>query len=405
MRRSARILPFILGVWLLGVTLLRSFELPNEFAKAHWLIDYRFGFIKRGFIGSILSILSRFGVISRSENTIIVLSFAGIIMLYAMFFLVAWRIFKQTSWDTYSHWVLYVLVISPFVVTSGHFFGYFDAIIIIISFACVWLIIHRRIALCSLLTIIALLIHENFLVIGLPLMLFAMYSVRSNYDFSSKKISYPVFTTVITFLVIFISESVFIDRNQLRINLEAQFLNSGFVGGDWPRLIAMWITTSMLEYLRDQIYVFYARIFNIHTTVMILPSVLTMLLFIRERFKIPHQSKMMLYAVCTTCTPLLLHLVAWDTQRISAYTIVTAFGCVWICAETLPARSPAARPSLYAQLLIGSALVATCFMRLPLMNGRVDGVSMGVRIGLYAPVFMTLLFYYLRWNRQQLSSS
>lgn len=403
MRRSARVVPFILGVWLLGVTLLRSFELPNEFAKAHWLIDYRFGFIKRGFIGSIITLLSRLGVLPRSENTIILLSFVSMIILYAMFFLVMWRISRQMNWDTYSHCVLYVLMTSPFVLTSGHFFGYFDAIIIVISFACVWLIMHEKIALCSLLTIIALLIHENFLVIGLPLIIFAIHVRHNQHDRLNKKLLYPIFTAISTFLVIFLAETLFIDRSQLRVNLEAQFVSAGFISGDWPRLIAMWVTTSITEYARDQVYVFYARIFNTHTTMMILPSVLTILLFMRERFTLSRQSKMMLYASCATFAPILLHLVAWDTQRISAYTIVTAFGCLWICAETLPAIKQGERPALIAQLLIGIALAANCFMRLPLMNGKVDGVAMSVRIALYAPVFMTLLFYYVRWNRQHLS--
>src|SRR5262249_58668406 len=39
-------------VWALVVTCLRSARLPNNLATEHWLIDYRFGFVKRGLIGS-----------------------------------------------------------------------------------------------------------------------------------------------------------------------------------------------------------------------------------------------------------------------------------------------------------------------------------------------------------------
>src|SRR5207244_4304957 len=34
-------------LWTLAVTILRAARLPNDFAKEHWFIDYRFGFVKR----------------------------------------------------------------------------------------------------------------------------------------------------------------------------------------------------------------------------------------------------------------------------------------------------------------------------------------------------------------------
>jgi hypothetical protein len=398
MRRLGKLSPFFLGIWLLGTTLARSFELPNEFAKIHWLIDYRVGFIKRGFIGSVITILSRFGGIAKSENLINVVSFASIAIFYTLAFLVIWRVLKKTNYDSYSYCIAYILLSSPFVVTSGHFFGYFDTIIIIISFVCVWLIIHRKILLCSLLAMVALLIHENYLVIGFPLMIFAIYTTQSTADLPSKKeIFYPIIAVMATFLILFIAENLFTDKDQLRINLELQFNNAGFIDRDWSRVTAIWITTSMSDYLRNEVYGFYGRIFNFPITLMILPSVLAILLFTYEKFKPAPRSNVMLYALCTTVAPLLLHFIAWDTQRISAYTIVTAFGCLWICAETLPALRQADRPAPNAQLMIGIALAANCFLRLPLLRNKVDGLSVGVRIGLYAPVFLTLLFYYLRW--------
>ena len=37
------------------LTLSRTWRLPNSFANAHWLLDYRFGFVKRGLAGQLLS--------------------------------------------------------------------------------------------------------------------------------------------------------------------------------------------------------------------------------------------------------------------------------------------------------------------------------------------------------------
>jgi hypothetical protein len=403
--RFSKIFPFILGVWLLIVTLLRTFELPDPFVQAHWLIDYRLGFIKRGFIGSIITIFSHLGIIPRSEYIITVLSFVNTIVLYAMFFLILWRIFEKTSWDEYSYSILYILMTSPFVLTSGDFFGNFDPIIIVISFMCVWLIIHEKIIPCSILIIIALLIHENYLVIGFPLLLFTLYTTKNSHGRLRMKMIYPILVVFVTFLMIFIAENIFTDKNQLRVDLAKHLVESGIISEEWAGITAGWITTSMIRYLSVQMYFFFPRIFNAHTTLMILPSVVVMMLFIYERLNMSHRRTIMTYALCATFAPLLLHLVAWDTQRISAYTIVTAFGCLWICAETLPPSKTIGRPSPTSQILIGSALVANCFMQLPLVLGRAEEISTSVRIGLYAPVFLTLLVYYLRWKRLHESSA
>ena len=43
-------------VWALIVTVLRATRLPNDFSTEHWFIDYRFGFVKRGLIGTLVSL-------------------------------------------------------------------------------------------------------------------------------------------------------------------------------------------------------------------------------------------------------------------------------------------------------------------------------------------------------------
>jgi len=38
--------------WAMVITMARAVRYPNDFAEAHWLLDYRFGFIKRALAGS-----------------------------------------------------------------------------------------------------------------------------------------------------------------------------------------------------------------------------------------------------------------------------------------------------------------------------------------------------------------
>jgi hypothetical protein len=41
-----------LVAWAMVITMARAVRYPNDFAEAHWLLDYRFGLIRRGLAGS-----------------------------------------------------------------------------------------------------------------------------------------------------------------------------------------------------------------------------------------------------------------------------------------------------------------------------------------------------------------
>mgnify|MGYP001074915577 CR=1 FL=1 len=45
-----------LVAWAMAVTMARAVRCPNDFAEAHWLVDYRFGFIRRGLAGSLYAL-------------------------------------------------------------------------------------------------------------------------------------------------------------------------------------------------------------------------------------------------------------------------------------------------------------------------------------------------------------
>ena len=48
MRRWPPILSCVLMLGALVATVLRTIRWPNDWSEAHWLLDYRFGFVKRG---------------------------------------------------------------------------------------------------------------------------------------------------------------------------------------------------------------------------------------------------------------------------------------------------------------------------------------------------------------------
>ena len=42
-------------LWATLITILRALRWPNDWAEAHWLISYEFGFLKRALPGTIIS--------------------------------------------------------------------------------------------------------------------------------------------------------------------------------------------------------------------------------------------------------------------------------------------------------------------------------------------------------------
>jgi hypothetical protein len=78
-----------------------------------------------------------------------------------------------------------------------------------------------------------------------------------------------------------------------------------------------------------------------------------------------------------------MHAVAWDTARIWTYTIVVAFGCVWLCAE---ADRPA--PAAGRRVLLAAAVpivMANILASSPLMDGQTERFAASTRLLLYLP--------------------
>ncbi|MCX6553302.1 MAG: hypothetical protein NTY02_20235, partial [Acidobacteria bacterium] len=59
-----------LMAWAMAVTVARAARYPNDFAEAHWLLDYRFGLIRRGLAGSIFTLLTSARILTPSAGTV-----------------------------------------------------------------------------------------------------------------------------------------------------------------------------------------------------------------------------------------------------------------------------------------------------------------------------------------------
>src|SRR5262249_36160132 len=146
--------------WTLVVTMLRAARLPNKFSTEHWLIDYRFGFVKRGLVGSVLSVVTGLAGTPPSERLIDALAIAMFVIFCAALLYVALLVVRRSRWSTDMALAALVFLSSPFVVMSAHLIGYYDNIVILLTLLSLALLFRRRVWAGAAVQAVAILVHE-----------------------------------------------------------------------------------------------------------------------------------------------------------------------------------------------------------------------------------------------------
>jgi len=120
-------------LWAVVVTSSRATRLPNDFSKEHWFIDYRFGFLKRGLVGTIVSLATRLVDTRPTEALVNTLSTVLFVAFCAAFVWLAVHLLRRSGWSVEVALAVLVFLSSPFVVMSAHLIGDFDNIIILLT--------------------------------------------------------------------------------------------------------------------------------------------------------------------------------------------------------------------------------------------------------------------------------
>jgi ACR3 family arsenite efflux pump ArsB len=164
-----------LAGWAMAITMARAVRYPNDFAEAHWLLDYRFGFIKRGLAGSALTVFTWAGLARPTADTVAALSFAVFGLLAIALLAMTARLLNTAGPHSTSFAAAAVVATSPFVVMTAHFMGYMDHLGLLAAFGAAWLALRGRAWPAGVVSALGALVHESFLLVGLPLVLLAGY--------------------------------------------------------------------------------------------------------------------------------------------------------------------------------------------------------------------------------------
>jgi hypothetical protein len=384
-----------ISVMLIGtfiVTMVRTVRAPNDFAVAHWLLDYRLGFTKRAFLGSLVTLATRG---RPSERLIDGLACAVFAVFCLMAFTLCLQILRRSNWSNDAVLTMLVFLSSPFIVMSAQLIGYFDNIIFMMAVASILLIFRGRVWWAGLLQAIAMLIHENALLIGLPVVGFAWWLVNEQrVSRGERRLSLlPMLLPLIPFAALLIQQIFFFPPDYEQ-SLVRHLLSHDFFSPRYAGLFGRVLKPPTFNYDRLNEPFIVERLTSGFMYGIVVPSTFTILGFTVDSFRIRILSKKSIALIALCVLPQLIHVVAWDTARIWTYAIGIAFIAMWVLAQLAPLESRVSS----SQRLLGLAAVAVNIIVLtPLFDDQTDRLeNVGLRLLLYAPTMIAAIAMTLR---------
>ena len=395
--RSAAVAALALGMI---ATLARTARPPNPFARAHWLLDYRFGFMKRALQGQVLVILSRLGVLHLRRDTIFAVTYLMFTLLCIAMLGIMVRTLARDGWSRATFAVFAGFVTSAYVVTAAHLMGYLDHVIALLAMAAVWLAMRGRYWPAGIVIGAAMLVHETVLLTGIPVLLMAI-ALRPGAPRGRALAAAlaPMILPVTAGVAIFSSEQNAVHRMVLRDHLRQRLSAFRWVSDDMNIHVPEWLTTSFIQHIREQAHAFPSRITSPGFMFYIVPSMI--LLWLLSSALSGWRRSWMVVAAPVIALPLLLHLTAFDTAREWTLPLIVGLMCVWVASETGSGRAawgPVLR--VFAGLL-GTVIVLfnVFWMRYPLLDYLIDRYENWERALLYGPFFVMAALFVWRGSR------
>jgi hypothetical protein len=377
-------------LWMFGVTILRGLRTPGDWAEAHWLIDYRFGFLKRALPGTLLH------PFITQQNAETVIAVVATTLLGIFFITLAWMclgLLRRFSYQLVTILTALVFLTSPYIVMSAHLNGFYDNLLILFSIVGVLLVRRGRHVMVAVVMTIGILVHENIFLVGLPSVLFAMvyYQVQKDGQFSLKIIlrqAMPFLLPVIVFISLFLFQSYYLNGELLREQLAAHLSQFEFVERNRDKTVTDAFTVSFLDYTERQSQFFLGRIFNKNYLIRILPTLVMTLLFAGNVIpKNKNKGTLLVLLVIVSLIPLSLHLIARDTSRFWTFPLIAAFLGLWTISKSVDEIKFTNKFRSPYIIACTAVIVHNIFLQTPLMGGLSERYSNDMRLWLYFPAF------------------
>jgi len=364
------------------ITCLRAVRLPNNFATEHWLIDYRFGFVKRGLVGSIVAVVAATFRARPSDAAIEALAIAAFVTFCAAIVWVCIRMLTHSRWSGDVALAALVFLSSPFMVMSAHLVGYYDNIVVMLGIVSLALVFAGRIGSAAIVQGVSLLVHENTLLVTLPAVAWATYATAP-LSASLRRRMLPLLAPIGIFALLLVRQGT--APHHLERSLTHYLSGYPFVAATLPEVrVPHWITIGFYDSYRLHQGHFQERVLSQAMIALVFPSLLALLgaLFAGDAFVAVSPRTAVVLAICLL--PQAMHLLVWDTARTWTYSILCAFLVLWIDVETRPDR---AGSSQFVRFVLLAALLVNAIAATPLMDGLRERFEVTTRLLMYAPIF------------------
>jgi hypothetical protein len=371
-------------------------RLPNDFAEAHWLLDYRFGFVKRGLVGTFVSLLTASVGTRPTARLIAFLSIAAFAVFCAVMLAIAIRILARSQWSVTSVLTVLVFLTSPFMVMSAHLVGYYDNIIVLLTVASLTALIKGHPWSGAAIQAVAVLVHESSLLLGFPVFCLAWLVMRIEGRQRPAPLALvPLLLPPLAFGTIVLAGNI-LRPAELQQLFTARLSEFPFIQDNRNTLVPWWLTITFAEYYALEAPRFVERLSSPQMLWLMLPSVLGILGFVVLTFRSRVVWAGVIGALAVCAIPQLLHAVAVDTPRIWTYAILESYLVMWVYSELLRQRS---KRALALGPLLLLALATNILSRTPLMDREIDRVNVSTGVLVCAAAVGALVLS-LRSSRQ-----
>ena len=365
--RLRPLLSCLLLIGAMAATLARTLRGPNDWAEAHWLLDYRFGFVKRGLLGQLLGWACGDGV---GERAIAIASFGAFALFVGGLSYVAWRILRRCQWHPAAVAAVAAFATSPFVVLTGHLVGYFEHVFLLLGIASIWLALRGRVLLGSLVQAAALFVHEACIVLVFPAFALACLLRAARTPAGERSPSMLPLLVPMVIAALF-GRVIGAPPAGFRGQYAAWLGSHPFIENGYDAITAEQLTWSLTQFFETVWQFGIHRLMQPGSYGLVLPTIAVLLLLVLARRRIAACSFEAAALAFVMLVPQAMHLVAYDLERIFAFSIVTTWLAVWIYAETREhGADEVEAPGLFAVAVLTT--FANCVVTTPLLDNEID---------------------------------
>lgn len=355
----------LLAAALIG-TLVRTWQAPNDWAEAHWLLDFRFGFVKRGLPGQLLAWFASATGLAVDERLIAGVAYALCAGFAALLFAIALRIAVRSAWSAESVGVGAAFLSSPFVVMTGNVMGYYDHLFLPMGIASVWLVQRDRWWTATLLQSLALFVHEGSILVAYPIFVLAAALRGADRAGAARRPPLPL-VPVLAPLVVALTLDVVLPTvpADFAVHFNEHLRRHAFIGGGIENLGGAMLAGTFSQAFTLMQPFLGANLAKASSIGLVTPTILATLLLLLSRTR-PAVASIESFAIAAVVLlPQSLHLIAWDLERLWTYSILLMFLVLWIYVERDDPAEPPPRGTFAAAFL---AVCCNVVMETPLMG-------------------------------------